>query len=80
MSRFILQGPVLVKSIEKVTRNTNPSVCIVLVLVMLGTENRNMNIGILSWDHPTQKAIQASRLPEAVDFVIVLSEVEVITF
>lgn len=70
-----------VKSIEKVTRNTNPSVCTVLVLVMLGTENRNLNIGLLSWDHSTQKAIlglQTCR--EAVDFVIALSEVKVITF
>ena len=45
------------KIIKKVTRNTVLSVCIVPVLVVLATEDRNMTIGLLSWDHCTLKAI-----------------------
>ena len=64
------------KSIEKVNRKAVQYVCMVPVLVMLGTEDRNMKIGLLSWDHSTLKTIPS--LQRGSGLLIALSEVEVI--
>lgn len=64
------------RSIENVTRKAVLSVCMVPVLVMLGTEDRTMKIGLLSWDHSTLKTIPG--LQRGSGLLIALSEVEVI--
>lgn len=60
------------KCIEKVTGKAVLSVCMVPVLVMLGTEDRNMKIGLLSWDHSTLKTIPG--LQRGRGLLIALSE------